>query len=149
MTIIQNPTELNEELYKSIIRLLPQLTTRRSQPSYAEMSDLITSSSTIIFVARYPADNSPIVGMLSLVIFQVPTGIRAHIEDVVVDHKFRNRGIGHNLMQTALTTAQAAMADGVTLTSNSHRQFAIKLYENLGFKKWDTNLYYFKFNKPS
>lgn len=146
MTIIQIPKELDEELYKSILNLLPQLTTRHIHPSYNEISDLIKSNHSKLLVARFSADYSPIVGMLTLVVFQVPTGIRAHIEDVVVDHQFRNRGIGHALMETAIKAAQVAMAEGVTLTSNNHRLSAIKLYESLGFKKRETNLYYFKFD---
>jgi ribosomal protein S18 acetylase RimI-like enzyme len=86
--------------------------------------------------------------MLTLVIFQLPSGIRAHIEDVVVDIELRNKGIALALMKTALQSAQKAGAKGVTLTSHSSRLSAIGLYESLGFKKWDTNMFYYQFDQP-
>jgi ribosomal protein S18 acetylase RimI-like enzyme len=148
MTIIQNPIIVDEELYKSILHLLPQLNTRHPLPTYAHINSLLKSNSSLLFVARYPIINSPISGMLTLVIFQLPSGIRAHIEDVVVDIELRNKGIALALMKTALQSAQKAGAKGVTLTSHSSRLSAIGLYESLGFKKWDTNMFYYQFDQP-
>jgi ribosomal protein S18 acetylase RimI-like enzyme len=114
-------------------------------PTQAEVADLLSSNSSILYVARFPSISSPIVGMVTLVIFQVPSGIRAHIEDLVVDHDLRNKGIAHALMKKALLYAQRQGANGVLLTSNSSRISALKLYERLGFKKWDTNIFFHQF----
>jgi ribosomal protein S18 acetylase RimI-like enzyme len=83
--------------------------------------------------------------MLTLVVYRVPTGIRARIEDVVVDEAMRGKGIGEALMRHALHMAREAGADGVALTSNPRREAANRLYQRLGFHPWQTNLYFYKF----
>lgn len=116
-------------------------------PTSADLTDLLTSNSSILFVARYPNLKSPIVGILTLVIFRVPSGIRAHIEDLVVDQDIRNKGIASALVKKALHIALKRGAHGVILTSNSNRISAVRLYERIGFKKWDTNVFYFEFER--
>ena len=144
MTIIQNPIKMDKEIYESILHLLPQLNTRHPSPTYADVTDLLKSDSSKLFIARYPVLSSPIVGMLTLVVFQVPSGIRAHIEDVVVDIEMRNKGIAQALIKTALQSARMSGANGVELTSNPDRISAIGLYKSLGFKKWDTNIFFYQ-----
>jgi ribosomal protein S18 acetylase RimI-like enzyme len=146
MTIIQNPDKLDEELYDAVLMLLPQLTTRRPLPTFADVSALLSSNCSKLFIARHPNLTSSIAGMLTLVIFRVPSGIRAHIEDVVVDRNLRNEGIARELMSAALRSAKEAGANGVALTSHPRRLAANGLYKNLGFKKWDTNLYFYQFD---
>jgi hypothetical protein len=41
--------------------------------------------------------------------------------------------------------ARDAGAGGVALTSNPKREAANRLYQHLGFKLWETNLYFYKF----
>jgi len=94
-----------------------------------------------------PNITSPIIGMITLVVFQVPSGIRAHIEDLVVDHEYRNKGISHALMEIAMQSAKCLGAKEVVLTSNPRRTSALKLYKNLGFKNWDSNIFYYQFEK--
>ena len=43
-----------------------------------------------------------IVGSLTLVLFRIPTGLRAWIEDVVVDESARGKGVGEALNRAAL-----------------------------------------------
>ena len=143
--IIQKPTEMNEELFASILHLLPQLNPQHQLPIITDVTELLSSKSSSLFVARYPKISDPIVGMLTLAIFRAPSGIRAHIEDLVVDREFRNKGIAQALMKEALQSSQKMGANGVMLTSHSRRTSAIRLYENLGFKKWDTNIFFFQF----
>ena len=79
--------------------------------------------------------------MLTLVVFRIPTGVRAWIEDVVVDAAVRGRGVGEALSQAALTRAAAAGARTVDLTSRPSREAANRLYRRLGFVPRETNLY--------
>lgn len=81
------------------------------------------------------------MGSLTLVLFRIPTGVRAWIEDVVVDESARGRGVGDVLSRTALETAAAAGARTVDLTSRPSRQAANRLYQRLGFERRDTNVY--------
>ncbi len=83
--------------------------------------------------------------MLTLAIYQTPTGIHGWIEDVVVDEKHRNKGVGSALTNAALVFARENGAKAVSLTSRPFRQAANKLYQDVGFKIIGTNLYRFYF----
>ena len=87
------------------------------------------------------ANSTSLVGMLTLVIFAIPTGIRAIIEDVVVDQRYRGQGIAQALTKEALVLAEAAGARTVDLTSRPSREAANRLYQKLGFQKRDSNVY--------
>lgn len=82
-----------------------------------------------------------LAGCLVLVMFRIPTGLRARIEDVVVDEKYRGFGIGRALNQEALKQAEAAGARSVDLTSSPRREAANQLYLSLGFERRNTNVY--------
>jgi ribosomal protein S18 acetylase RimI-like enzyme len=138
-------TAVTDELVEAFERLLPQLRLSFPAPAREEMEALVSSTSSILLVARYPDGNSPIHGILTLIVYRVPTGIRAHVEDVVVDDTMRGKGIGEALMRHALSVAREAGADGVALTSNPRREAANRLYQRLGFQPWQTNLYFYKF----
>jgi ribosomal protein S18 acetylase RimI-like enzyme len=82
-----------------------------------------------------------IVGALTLVMFPIPTGLRAWIEDVVVDEAARGQGAGAALTREAVRLAQADGARTVDLTSRPSRQAANRLYERLGFQVRDSTVY--------
>jgi ribosomal protein S18 acetylase RimI-like enzyme len=99
----------------------------------------VASPASTLLVARR-ADGG-IVGMLTLATFRIPTGMRAWIEDVVVDEAARGQGVGEALCRTALDTAAAAGARTVELTSRPSREAANRLYRRLGFQPRQTNVY--------
>jgi ribosomal protein S18 acetylase RimI-like enzyme len=138
-------TAATDDLVVAFERLIPQLKLTVSPPSRRNVEALLSSDSSILLVARYPDELAPIGGILTLIVYRVPTGIRARIEDVVVDESLRGKGIGEALMRYALNMAREAGADGVALTSNPRREAANRLYQRLGFKLWQTNLYFYKF----
>jgi ribosomal protein S18 acetylase RimI-like enzyme len=75
------------------------------------------------------------------VLFPIPIGLRARIEDVVVDEAARGRGVGAALTQEAVRLARAAGARTLDLTSRPSRAAANRLYERLGFQKRDSTVY--------
>jgi ribosomal protein S18 acetylase RimI-like enzyme len=75
------------------------------------------------------------------VVFRIPTGLRAWIEDVVVDGSARGRGVGEALNRAAIDRARAAGATTVDLTSRPSREAANRLYRRLGFEQRTTNVY--------
>lgn len=81
------------------------------------------------------------MGTLTLVIFPIPTGLRAWIEDVVADEAARGRGVGAALTREAVRLARAAGARTVDLTSRPSRAEANRLYERLGFQVRDSKVY--------
>jgi ribosomal protein S18 acetylase RimI-like enzyme len=136
---------VTDELIDAFERLIPQLKLTVPPPSRREIEALVSSKSSILLIARDPDELAPIAGVLTLIVYRVPTGIRARVEDIVVDHAMRGRGIGEALMRYALNMAREAGADGVALTSNPRREAANRLYQRLGFKPWQTNLYFYRF----
>lgn len=133
-------SEVTPEVVEAFGRLLPQLS--RSAPPLDEtaLTAIIQSPSVTLLIAR---SAERICGTLSLVTFPIPTGVRAWIEDVVVDESARGQGIGEALTRAAVSLASAAGARTVDLTSRPSREAAGRLYERLGFASRETRLYRF------
>jgi len=93
----------------------------------------------VLLMATDPS--GAIVGSLTLALFRVPTGVRAWIEDVVVDESARGAGAGEALVIAALARAEAEGAKSVDLTSRPSREGANRLYVRLGFETRETNVY--------
>jgi ribosomal protein S18 acetylase RimI-like enzyme len=127
------------ELINAIKRLVPQLSSSAKIPTAYEIEAIVESPATTLFVARDA--ESQIVGALTLAIFRVPTGVRAWIEDVVVETSTRGAGIGSALVHAAVATARGAEARTVELTSRPDRVDANRLYQRLGFERRNTNVY--------
>ena len=138
------PTQLTDEILAAMQRLIPQLSVS-PPPTPQELQEIIGSASTVLFLARHPEIDNQIAGAAALVLFHIPTGLRARIEDVVVDERLRRKGIGEALTQAALEHARSAGAPWVDLTSNPARLAANHLYQRMGFEPRTTNLYRFKF----
>lgn len=134
--------EVTEALVGAVHRLLPQLSSSAPLPSGAELTQVISSPATTLFVATLtPGDEGSVVGMLTLAIFRIPTGVRAWVEDVVVDISARGHGVGAALVAAALAHASAHGALTVDLTSRPSREDANRLYQRLGFQQRSTNVY--------
>jgi ribosomal protein S18 acetylase RimI-like enzyme len=101
----------------------------------------LTNAGGRIFTATL---DRQIVGLLILVTYQVLTGKKAIIEDVIVDATVRRQGIGAELCRAAVNTARALNCGRVTLTSHPDREAANRLYQRLGFVKNGTNIYQLK-----
>ena len=141
---IGKASEATQELHEALGRLIPQLGPHKVPPTLNELNTLIRSESSTLLVAREPDENGPIVGILSLTIYRVPTGLRSIIEDVIVDENMRRRGIGEALVRHAIELAHEAGADGVSLSSNPRREAANQLYQSMGFELRQTNPYFYR-----
>ena len=139
MTIVVNIADrATTELVDAMNRLIPQLSSSNPPPTEAELATIIGQEACDVIVAR---DGNTIVGSLTLVVFPIPTGIRAWIEDVVVDEAARGKGVGEALNTFALQRARERGAKTVDLTSRPSREAANRLYQRLGFVARDTNVY--------
>ncbi len=137
-------TQVDEELMSAFARLIPQLSSSSLPPTASELAEIVSSPATVLFVARDPSRNGEIVGSLTLVLFRIPTGLRAWIEDVVVDSDYRRRGIAEALNRAALKRGADAGAKTVDLTSRPSREVANRLYSRMGFAQRETNVYRYK-----
>jgi ribosomal protein S18 acetylase RimI-like enzyme len=131
-------TEVTDELVAAFQALTPQLSSSNPAPGRAELQEIVDSPAVILLMAR---DEGRLVGSLSLVVFRIPTGVRAWIEDVVVDQNTRGKGIGEALTRKALEIAAGYGVKTVDLTSRPSREAANRLYQRVGFQQRQTNLY--------
>jgi ribosomal protein S18 acetylase RimI-like enzyme len=136
---VEEVTEVSADLAGAIARLVRQLSSSSPPPDEQELEEIAAASSTRLLVAR--DDGGAVVGTLTLALFRIPTGLRAWIEDVVVDEDARGRGVGEALTREALRLASEAGARTVDLTSRPDREAANRLYERLGFHPRETNVY--------
>jgi ribosomal protein S18 acetylase RimI-like enzyme len=133
---------ITDEVVQAFGRLLPQLSSSAKPLDAAAIEDIISADAVTILLAR---SDSKIAGMLTLAVFPIPTGLRAWIEDVVVDQAFRGQGAGEELTKAALRLAKALGARTVDLTSRPSREAAGRLYERTGFKQRESRLYRYSF----
>ncbi len=133
--VVREPTE---ELVSAFGRLLPQLSGSAPLLDEAAIARMLIHDANTVFVARI---DGHIVGTLTLVMVPIPSGLRARIEDVVVDASARGNGVGTALTIAAIGCARSANARTVDLTSRPDRDSAGRLYERLGFRERDSRVY--------
>ena len=139
--VIEVVSEASDEVREALQRLLPQLSSS-PPPTAEQLHELVTHPDSVLFVARL---DGVIVGSLTLVQYRIPTGLKAWIEDVVVDQAARGHGIGELLNHAALDEARRRGHKGVSLTSRPSREAANRLYQRLGVTFRQTNVYRYDF----
>lgn len=134
-------TEVTPELVSAMAELIPQLSSSSPAPSAEVLSGIIDHDACHLLVAT---EDGIFLGSMTLVVFPIPTGVRAWIEDVVVDEAARGKGVGAALNTEAIRLATEMGAKSIDLTSRPSREAANRLYQRLGFEVRDTNVYRFK-----
>lgn len=154
-------TEATDELTEAMARLIPQLSRSAPAPTRDSLAQIVGQDGVYLLVFRDDAaagagdtcaagpeagDSSeagagPILGTLTLATFAIPTGLRAWIEDVVVDEAARGKGAGAALTYAAVELAHKLGARTVDLTSRPSREAANRLYQRCGFVQRQTNVY--------
>ncbi|AWA43300.1 MULTISPECIES: GNAT family N-acetyltransferase [Trueperella] len=135
--MIELATSATPELEAAFARLIPQLSS--AQPMDIEQIEQLIAQQAIDLLLY--KDEGEIQGMLTLVTFAIPTGVRAWIEDVVVDDAARGKGAGRALVEAACDLATKRGAKTVDLTSRPSREAANRLYQRCGFEARQTNVY--------
>ena len=131
---------VTDDLVEAMNRLIPQLSSSNPPPGRTDLTEIVESPATTLFVARH---RGRIVGALTLVAFRIPTGVRTRIEDVVVDETLRGRRVGEMLSEAALEKARRLGARSADLTSRPSREAANRLYARMGFERRESNVYRF------
>jgi ribosomal protein S18 acetylase RimI-like enzyme len=134
---IEQLESADDELVQVVARLLPQLTEARTPPGLAQLEETVASQT--LLVAR--GDDGEIIGMLTLVLYRVSSGLKGRIEDVIVDQSVRGRGIGEALTREGMRRAAEAGVLMLELNSMPYRQSANRLYKRLGFVRKPTNVF--------
>jgi ribosomal protein S18 acetylase RimI-like enzyme len=131
-------TSVDDELVAAMAVLVPQLSASSPPPTTAELSEIVDAADSVLYLARV---DGRIVGSLTLAFYRIPTGVKAWIEDVMVDGEARGHGVGEALNRTAIDEARRRGAKHVTLTSRPSREAANRLYLRIGFEPYATNVY--------
>jgi ribosomal protein S18 acetylase RimI-like enzyme len=134
--------EVTGEVVDAFGRLLPQLSRSAKPLGKAELDAIVGCPANTVLLAR---SAGAITGTMTLVMFPLPSGLRAWIEDVVVDESARRQGTAEAMMRESLRLARVAGARTVDLTSRPAREAAGRLYERLGFKIRESRLYRYTF----
>jgi GNAT superfamily N-acetyltransferase len=136
--MIEIADKASDELVAAFNHLIPQLSSSAAPLTAEALELVIAAPANTVFIARH---EGRIVGTLTLVCFAIPTGMRAWIEDVVVDEAARGLGVGDALVSRAVARAHELGARNVDLTSRASRVAAHRLYERAGFVVRETNVY--------
>ncbi|MDL5159519.1 GNAT family N-acetyltransferase [Actinomycetospora termitidis] len=128
---------IDDSLLAAVERLLPQLS-RSAAFDEQTIAWVVQHEACTLFTASV---DGTVVGALTLVMYPLPTGLRAHVDDVVVDESARGHGVGEVLVRAALARATEVGARTVDLTSRPSRESAIRLYERCGFVRRDSTLF--------
>jgi ribosomal protein S18 acetylase RimI-like enzyme len=134
-------SEVTDEVVETFERLLPQLSSTASKLDRQALEAIVAAPASTILIARI---GEQIAGTLTLATFPIPTGVRAWIEDVVVDEAARGQRVGTALIEEAINLARNAGARTVDLTSRPSRVSAGVLYERVGFEQRETRMYRYK-----
>lgn len=133
------------ELETAFAKLIPQLS-KSTKPMDLEQLEAFLIQDNIYLFGYFSQTNEAreLLGMLTLVTFEIPTGWRAWIEDVVVDEAARGQGAGQKLVEAAVDFAQKLGVKSIDLTSRPSREAANRLYRRCGFVQRETNIYRFQ-----
>jgi|SRR5664280_140095 ribosomal protein S18 acetylase RimI-like enzyme len=136
---IKKINRFSERVFEAVLKLLPQLTPDTDLPARQYVEDILTSENIHFFIAEL--DNKQIIGMLTIGTYDILTGKKVWIEDVVVDESQRGKGFGKEMVKFAIEYSKTLGAASVALTSRPSRVEANELYKKLGFVLHETNVY--------
>lgn len=140
---VSEATAVDDGLIEAFARLIPQLSSSNPPPDRNALQAIVDSPSVYLLLAKDTDNDGFVVGSLTLATFRIPTGLRAWIEDVVVDDNIRRSGAATKLTLHAIELSKKLGCGTVDLTSRPSREAANALYQKLGFELRQSNLYRF------
>ena len=124
----------------NLTRLFCELTGEEMTPDVARINDLIASGRLAFYSAWV---GGKLVGMTSVIPCRTALSDKLWIEDVAVLSECRGMGIGRGLLEFAMHDASARFFSGTFwLTSRPSRIAARKMYASMGFKEYETGVFY-------
>jgi ribosomal protein S18 acetylase RimI-like enzyme len=139
--VLGSADSADDAVVEAFARLIPLLSSSAPIPDRARIERVLGHPGNTVFAARTPDPERRILGLLTLVHIELPTGAEARVEDVVVDDAARGLGLGRALVLAALGAAARRGARHVDLTSAPRRVAARQLYQSLGFEQRETGVF--------
>ena len=139
--VLEPADSADDAVLGAFARLIPLLSTSAPIPDRDRIERVLGHPGNTVFAARTRDAERRILGLLTLVHIELPTGTEARVEDVVVDDAARGLGLGRALVVAALEAAAKQRARYVDLTSAPRRVAARQLYQRLGFEQRETGVF--------
>lgn len=109
-----------------------------SSVSLEGVREVLASTNAILMTVQ---DEGKIIGMATLYVMPTTEKRVGHVDDVVVSSEYRGQGLGEKLMRALIDAARERGVSSLHLTSRPARVAAQKLYEKVGFKKRETDVF--------
>lgn len=136
-------TDIDNAMTERIGQLLDSLRSVPVTIDETSLERLLSDDRFNLFVAE--DDDRNVMGMLTITSCPTLAGEKVWIEDVIVDEKFRGKGVGRALLRVAVDFARNELkAQAVYLTSNPSRVQARNLYRSEGFEEYETGVFRIK-----
>jgi ribosomal protein S18 acetylase RimI-like enzyme len=143
--IIEEVKTYSEEVAEAMSVFVSKLGDRHQPFTDDTLREIINSPQSHLFVAIH-VPTKEVAAMIMVIVYRIPYTKKAYAEDLFVDEKFRKMGIATRLFQKVVETAREHHAAYIDFTSKPYRVEGNSLYEKLGFKKRDTNVYRLRFS---
>lgn len=139
---IKRITEYTPEMHGWFEILLRQLSYDRKIVDKKILKKSIASPNTYLFGLF---DNKKLIGTGTLIVMNTFASQRGYVHDLVVDRKYRERGLGNILMNKIIKTAEELKLADLNLSSKPHRKTQ-EFFKSFGFRKRNTNCYRMNFS---
>src|SRR5439155_21172487 len=96
---VEAVNEVTPQVHAALARLLPQLNPNLHVPDMERLLRLVADPAVTLLVAQ---EGDTIVGTTTVVVYTTPFWIKARLDEVVVDHSARGKGVGEALVKVAL-----------------------------------------------
>lgn len=138
MTTFKRVKRADKKILAAVNNLLPQLSSTATSLSKRQFREMVTDKNNV-FVGVW--DKGNMIGMGLVVFILTPVGLRARLEDMVIDEKYRGKGLGGVLTRRLIRETKKRKARWIEFTSHRSRVATNRFYKKFGFKPRDTNVY--------
>jgi len=138
MVRIESVIEATPEVHAALAHLLPQLNDQLPVPTMDRLQAMVADPAVTVLLAK---DGEEVVGTTTVIVYTTPFWIKARLDEVGVDEAARGKGVGAALVTAALDVAREKGAQVAELQSGVQRDAANRLYQRMGFKPRETNVY--------
>ncbi len=129
----------SQEEIDSLNSLLKQISENSKQLTRQSANNFLSHGGLMIMARN--RESKTIIGFATIVLSVKINGTTGRIEHVVVDERYRGKGISLMIMKFLIDAARRNGTSRLDLTSSPARIAANVLYQKLGFEKRDTNVY--------
>ena len=137
--VVEAALTATPELAEALGHLLPQLVGKPVSVDMERLAQVLAQEAVTLLVARDVGGE--IVGTATVIIVATTAGWVARLEEVVVDATARGKGVGAELTSAAIRVATERGVEHLELTTAPRREAANRLYQRLGFRRRETNVY--------